>query len=121
MRRINDYLNYKVKTFANCFSINLIPAQSSIYVLDRIFERKKIDELYMFLALLLSETKTNLILNQNNKYLNDLELLRNCDLTKITQSARSLASVNTSSFIRSFTSQIKSNNQKIHHLQVKED
>ena len=73
MKKINDYMIYKLKAFIKSFSVNMIPAQSSIYILSKVFERKKIDELYIFFSSILNEAKKNLILNnQSNKSFNDL-------------------------------------------------
>ena len=42
-RKLTDYINYKIKQFVASFSVNLVPTQSSIHVLTRVFEKKKID------------------------------------------------------------------------------
>ena len=101
--------------------MNLVPAQSSIHVLTRVFEKKKVDEVYMFFSLLLNENKNSLLENKNNKTLNDITLIKSCNLAHIVEKYKLLSSVKSSSFIRSNTSNIKPIEQKKNQMQIRED
>ena len=63
------------------------------------FEKKKIEEAYMFFALAIEKNCEFLISNRNNKVECDLMVIRKCDLESFLDKYRILVSVKTASLV----------------------
>lgn len=66
-KKLNDYINYKCKQFLGPISINAVTAECTIHVISKAFERQRIDETYMLLAIILQENWDMLLKNRENK------------------------------------------------------
>lgn len=43
VKKLSDYLNYKIKQFMGSLSVNILPVECSIQLISRILERSKIE------------------------------------------------------------------------------
>ena len=98
--KIRSYVKFIGNKFVSSFSINIAHISSSIYLIEKVITRKKIDELYIFFTLSLDVIKEQIVKEKySNKYHN-LLFVRLCTPNSTSGKYRQAASVKSSFFIK---------------------
>lgn len=99
-QKIREFMNQIVLRFTASLSVNHVQVNSSVYLMDKIISRRKIDEVAMFLVLSVDVIKDTIINGKNNHLAHNLLLVRHCSPNSISYKYRQLTSVNSSAFMK---------------------
>jgi hypothetical protein len=90
--KLKDYLRLRGKRFIGALSINSLSAKASIDLLQRVITKRKIDEVFINLALCLDILKETIVASKDNYPYCDLLMVRTCT-TEATSSKYKLPSI----------------------------
>jgi hypothetical protein len=107
---LKDYLSEKLKQFIGRLSINSVTAECSLYVINQSFEKQRIDEVYMLLAIIFHLNWETLMNKKNNRLSCDYIIIKNCEMNLYRDKFTKLAEVNVSVYA---SLRVKSNLREI--------
>ena len=98
--KIREYIKHIGSRYTASFSVNYAHINSTFYVIDRIITRRKIDEVYIFLALSVDAIKDMIINGKGDNSVSNLLLVRHCSPNTVSSKYRHIASVDSSAFMK---------------------
>jgi hypothetical protein len=100
IHEMKPYISYITKKYISSLSINSTNIKSSIYLIDQVVARKKIDEIYMFLCLSIELQKKAIVLFEDNFQYCDLLITRNCSIEATSIKYKLVGAVKISNFLK---------------------
>jgi hypothetical protein len=98
--KIAEYIKYVGLKYVSSLSVNYAHINSSIYVIDKIINRRKIEEIHMFFVLSVEVIKEYIQQGRGDYSVYDLYLVRYCNPNQVSIKRRQLSSVNRAPFMK---------------------
>lgn len=86
--------------YLSSLSINIAHTNSSIYLIDKIITRRKIDEVYIFFCLSIDLIKDTIIKGKEDMSMCNLLLARNCSPNAVSIKYRQINNVKSSAYMK---------------------
>lgn len=98
--KVAEYIKYLGLKYVASLSVNYAHINSSIYVIEKIINRRKIEEAHMFFVLSVEGIKEHIQQGKGDYSVYDLYLVRYCNPNQASIKHRQLSAVNTAAFMK---------------------